>query len=423
MPKKSSTGAKAGEKVSKGEKAEKKRELVFKDLPDEARCKPEGAIVDARGRLSSAAYKDLVPRFAKEPALFSKHPDPKRPGVNAAEETGVRMRWWSDPRGEGWISQSVRPPPGGKNLESKWFNRGAWGSWRLCFLLARLQRDFWTRQDGGTQAAGASGKPSGGQPASSSSSVTVVPKSPNTLKRKKSDANTASSPAKRPRPEEQPARGRGRPRKYAEKIPAEPEVQGEDSHPESKARANRDDAAAKDKRYRLRLKSLFPATQKKKEQARWAAVDRAIDEAVDDHRTRVAAGKKEREQRQAKRDAHHAGTSQVDGAKTHVPPKPSTSTAGPSHVPKAPSKEDPQARGGGVAAKSARPGEGAAGLNRSTSLSGTSSTSSKTNTAAQLDKDAGGLSAQDMDELERELLAIGRVIESEDLKMSDDTSV
>mmetsp|Transcript_101975 Transcript_101975/g.273777 ORF Transcript_101975/g.273777 Transcript_101975/m.273777 type:complete len:85 (-) Transcript_101975:60-314(-) len=54
----------------------------------------------------------------------------------------VGLRTWSDAKGMGWIAQ--RGLPSGKT-EARWVSAQTWGSWRLAFLLARLQRDLWVR--------------------------------------------------------------------------------------------------------------------------------------------------------------------------------------------------------------------------------------------------------------------------------------
>mmetsp|Transcript_1548 Transcript_1548/g.3987 ORF Transcript_1548/g.3987 Transcript_1548/m.3987 type:complete len:402 (-) Transcript_1548:40-1245(-) len=391
-------------KSSEGDKVEEKKELVFKDLPDEARCKPEGAIVDARGRLENAAYKDLVPKFSKEPILLKKHPDPQRPGVNAAEEPGARMRWWSDPRGEGWIASSVRPPPGGKNCESKWFNRSAWGSWRLAFLLARLQRDFWAQQDGKAPDAPAKGERR--EPASSSSTATVVP----STKRKAEATEKSTSPAKEAKTQEgSPSkRGRGRPRKESvEESAVAPESRQAASETQPKVTSREETAAAKDRRYRLRLKTLFPSTQKKKEQAKSAAIDRALEEAVAERRTRFDAEKREREQQRQAHAAEARKTSFIRAESANTHGGASASSAAPPPLPKASQKEElPQSRS--TTAKSA-------------SLRGSSFAPATNKKAVEPDHEECNLTKEDMDELERELLAIGKVIETEDMKMSEMT--
>merc|ERR1712032_1796476 len=37
-----------------------------------------------------------------------------------------------------------------KGMKSKWFNVKTWGSWRMAFVLARLQQEVWARRNGET---------------------------------------------------------------------------------------------------------------------------------------------------------------------------------------------------------------------------------------------------------------------------------
>lgn len=67
---------------------------------------------------------------------------------------GKRSTEWSDKWGAGWIAYPVQ----GKT--SRWFNIKAWGSWRLAFVLARLQRTVWLQRHAASAAGPA---PPGGE--------------------------------------------------------------------------------------------------------------------------------------------------------------------------------------------------------------------------------------------------------------------
>jgi len=111
--------------------------LVVNSL--DVRLTVAGAVCDQTGRLLTGAYKCLISRFAHQPQ--EKQPDPLRPGLLHHECTEavslVGLRWWSSPGTCGWIAQA-------SNTEvERRFSVQMWNSWRLAFLLARLQRDVW----------------------------------------------------------------------------------------------------------------------------------------------------------------------------------------------------------------------------------------------------------------------------------------
>jgi len=119
--------------------------------PEDARLTLDGAVVDAKGKINVGAYEDLQSWYAGEPPP-DKHPHPKYPGVQKNEEVLKGMRMWDDLRagakdkdGAGWIAARSR-----KNEPKieKWFNIRTTGSWRLAFLLARLQLQLWDRRGG-----------------------------------------------------------------------------------------------------------------------------------------------------------------------------------------------------------------------------------------------------------------------------------
>ncbi|CAE8629752.1 unnamed protein product [Polarella glacialis] len=76
---------------------------------------------------------------------------------------------WSDAKGSGWIAlhpaPSVVRAEGGvggaaRGSSSMWFNTRKWGSWRLAYLLARLQRDLWNCSSAGSGGSSSSGSSS-----------------------------------------------------------------------------------------------------------------------------------------------------------------------------------------------------------------------------------------------------------------------
>lgn len=79
------------------------------------------------------------------------HPDPMHPGVRKGEEASNGLRVWDScnyPSGKakdgaGWVA--VKVSLRGNRL--KRFNIRTCGSWRLAFLLARMQRDLWENED------------------------------------------------------------------------------------------------------------------------------------------------------------------------------------------------------------------------------------------------------------------------------------
>lgn len=123
----------------------------------------EGALCDDMSRLRLSAYTDLRKWFQGEPSE-NKHPDPKNPGLRKEELPGGSaaislegLTNWSDDKGAGW--RTVRKAVQGKNkTESRWFGANSWGSWRMAFLLARLQHQVWK--------AAAAKRPSAAEPSS-----------------------------------------------------------------------------------------------------------------------------------------------------------------------------------------------------------------------------------------------------------------
>ncbi|CAK9058596.1 unnamed protein product [Durusdinium trenchii] len=100
-----------------------------------------GAIKDAQGLLQLSDYDDLKALILDEAELAD-----GREGLLAQEELPDGVRRWKDEKGAGWVARH----PNGKG--TRWFNKTVWKSWRMAFLLARLQRDLWGIVDG--QACG-----------------------------------------------------------------------------------------------------------------------------------------------------------------------------------------------------------------------------------------------------------------------------
>lgn len=73
------------------------------------------------------------------------------PGVRDGEEVPSGLKTWNDALGKsgksggmkngaGWIAEYKGSK---KQSQTRWFNVRTWGSWRLAFLLAKLQRQLW----------------------------------------------------------------------------------------------------------------------------------------------------------------------------------------------------------------------------------------------------------------------------------------
>lgn len=121
--------------------------------PDDPRLTVEGAQLCADGKINTAAYEDLQPWYGGEPAP-DQHPYPERPGVRAGEQVAKGLRIWDDLRagatqngtqrtGAGWICTRQQR---NESKREKWFNIRTCGSWRLAFVLARLQQEVWEKQ-------------------------------------------------------------------------------------------------------------------------------------------------------------------------------------------------------------------------------------------------------------------------------------
>merc|ERR1712217_703259 len=67
----------------------------------------------------------------------------------------IEQQW-----GAGWKAESFEANPKGAKM-SKWFNVKCWGTWRLSFLMARLQRSLWYNKElaAGRTPASSTGAP------------------------------------------------------------------------------------------------------------------------------------------------------------------------------------------------------------------------------------------------------------------------
>mmetsp|Transcript_132868 Transcript_132868/g.235087 ORF Transcript_132868/g.235087 Transcript_132868/m.235087 type:complete len:450 (-) Transcript_132868:1045-2394(-) len=126
----------------------------------------EGAVAacDDNGKLIANLYKEFHEHFSGEPRDASAHGDPDHPGLRAGEAVPEGLKSWDHtsklrPDGKskagGWIASRPAPAQQGtkKVPDTAWFNINVWGSWRLAFLGARLQRELWLREQ--VQAVGA----------------------------------------------------------------------------------------------------------------------------------------------------------------------------------------------------------------------------------------------------------------------------
>jgi len=112
------------------------------------RFSAKGAIKDAEGSLQLGDYKDLICIVQDEAELAE-----GREGLLAADQIPIGVRRWKDPKGSGWVTAH----PSGKR--TRWFNSAIWKSWRMAFLLAKLQRELWEAHEALPREAGADQKP------------------------------------------------------------------------------------------------------------------------------------------------------------------------------------------------------------------------------------------------------------------------
>jgi len=119
---------------------------------------PEGAAFDQDGKLLPAFYKGLIESLRDGAPRGDDQAEALPQGVVAGESVPEGLRSWDDSKGSraqassgaGWIASAPVKSSGRTNADSKWFNIKTWGSWRLAFLLARLQRSLWELSAKGT---------------------------------------------------------------------------------------------------------------------------------------------------------------------------------------------------------------------------------------------------------------------------------
>lgn len=141
-------------------------EFEWVEDPTDERLTVAGAKHDAQSRLMLVSYNDLKGSFAGEPSP-EKHPDSSNPGLRRRELPGGSaevcldgLKNWRDSKGAGWIAHRKV----GKKLESRWFSARTWGSWRLAFLLARLQQQVWKPASSGGESSSSSSAPPAADP-------------------------------------------------------------------------------------------------------------------------------------------------------------------------------------------------------------------------------------------------------------------
>jgi len=128
--------------------------MDFPDDPVDPRFTLDGAALDKDAKIDLSAYTEFMSSFAGEP-LPELHPYPDRPGVRAGEEVPRGMRMWDSVRmgratdSAGWIAARSRK---NEPKKEKGFNVRVLGSWRLAFLLARLQHNLWEKRGASLKA-------------------------------------------------------------------------------------------------------------------------------------------------------------------------------------------------------------------------------------------------------------------------------
>jgi len=135
------------------------------DLENDPTLQAEGAVTDEKGMLLRGYYRKFREAFKdKERSCVELTTGTvnRRPGMRAGEEWPDGLRIWDDTRkgklkrkfkvkgkakmqtqewGAGWIAE--HPWAQKKGLGSAWMNVKKWSTWRLVFVLARLQRAVW----------------------------------------------------------------------------------------------------------------------------------------------------------------------------------------------------------------------------------------------------------------------------------------
>eukprot|EP00930_Biecheleria_cincta_P022285 TRINITY_DN16287_c0_g2_i1.p1 TRINITY_DN16287_c0_g2~~TRINITY_DN16287_c0_g2_i1.p1 ORF type:complete len:751 (+),score=122.45 TRINITY_DN16287_c0_g2_i1:73-2325(+) len=114
----------------------------FKTDPASPLFSLDGVAVSADKQLRRDAYLIFKGHFQSEPLDRKEHVNPILPGMRSSEMASLRtgLRMWCDAQGAGWIAKT----PDGK--KSAWFSVATWKSWRLAYLVAKLQRDLWWQE-------------------------------------------------------------------------------------------------------------------------------------------------------------------------------------------------------------------------------------------------------------------------------------
>eukprot|EP00931_Biecheleriopsis_adriatica_P035713 TRINITY_DN20579_c0_g1_i2.p1 TRINITY_DN20579_c0_g1~~TRINITY_DN20579_c0_g1_i2.p1 ORF type:complete len:1512 (+),score=393.14 TRINITY_DN20579_c0_g1_i2:681-4538(+) len=130
-------------------------------LEEDPALKLEGAVCDAYGGLVNTYYKRFIQAFKDAERAIVDMAAPsnvKRPGVRSGETMPDGIRFWDDCQskkrgitdhtkqqwGAGYIAYPLSAED--KKKGSKWFNVKTWGSWRMTFVLARLQHQVWKKR-------------------------------------------------------------------------------------------------------------------------------------------------------------------------------------------------------------------------------------------------------------------------------------
>ncbi|CAE7240699.1 unnamed protein product [Symbiodinium sp. CCMP2592] len=220
--------------------------------PADALFTSAGAKINPQGALEKSQYVQFVAAYRAEPTDRTLQPVPSQPGLRHENEASdlKDLRHWQDERGAGWIVSTAG--------RTAWFSIKKWGSWRLAYLLARLQRTLWIERPGAPEASAKQGARGRGRPkrsleavpkekavpqareADSDAQVRVVdaeqPGDDSPQLRRSTDsgqskrtaeaafAKTKAAQAFPPASAKQGARGRGRPKRSLEAVPKEKAV-------------------------------------------------------------------------------------------------------------------------------------------------------------------------------------------------------
>mmetsp|Transcript_12649 Transcript_12649/g.20962 ORF Transcript_12649/g.20962 Transcript_12649/m.20962 type:complete len:1546 (+) Transcript_12649:83-4720(+) len=135
------------------------------ELEADAALQPEGAVCNENGILVRSYYTRFIEAFREKERScvdLTTGTVNRRPGMRQNEEWPPGFRFWDDTKnnkvrrkvkvkgskvakqvwGAGWIAPYPFPKREG-HATSQWFNVRRWKTWRLAFLLARLQSAVW----------------------------------------------------------------------------------------------------------------------------------------------------------------------------------------------------------------------------------------------------------------------------------------